>query len=48
MCRWSENREKRSYGGSLCSRGFPRSEIERLVAENAVWLLRSWHEYFGA
>jgi len=22
--------------------------IERLVAENAVFLLRAWHEYFGA
>jgi hypothetical protein len=32
------------------SRGFGRAEIgriERLVAENAVLLLRSWHEYFG-
>jgi hypothetical protein len=32
------------------SRGFGRSEIvriERLVAENATLLLRSWHEYFG-
>ena len=32
------------------SRGFVRAEIgriERLVAENAASLLRSWHEYFG-
>ncbi len=32
------------------SRGFGRAEIgriERLVAENVVLLLRSWHEYFG-
>jgi hypothetical protein len=32
------------------SRGFGRAEIgrvERLVAENIVFLLRSWHEYFG-
>jgi hypothetical protein len=32
------------------SRGFGRAEIgriERLVAENAAFLLRSWHEYFG-
>jgi hypothetical protein len=32
------------------SRGFGRTEIariERLVAENAAILLRSWHEYFG-
>ena len=32
------------------SRGFGRSEIgriEKLVAENAAFLLRSWHEYFG-
>jgi hypothetical protein len=32
------------------SRGFSRLEIgrmERLVAENAAFLLRSWHEYFG-
>jgi Domain of unknown function (DUF4160) len=30
--------------------GFGRAEIvriERLVAENATFLLRSWHEYFG-
>jgi hypothetical protein len=32
------------------SSGFSRAElgrIERLVAEDAVCLLRSWHEYFG-
>jgi hypothetical protein len=32
------------------SSGFGRSEIariERLVAEHAALLLRSWHEYFG-
>jgi len=32
------------------SRGFSRAEIgriERLVTENAVNLLRAWHEYFG-
>ena len=32
------------------SRGFGRAEIgrvERLVAENAAFLLRAWHEYFG-
>jgi hypothetical protein len=32
------------------SRGFGRAElgrIESLVAENAAFLLRSWHEYFG-
>jgi hypothetical protein len=32
------------------SRGFGRAEIgsiEKLVAENAAFLLRSWHEYFG-
>jgi hypothetical protein len=32
------------------SRGFGRAEIgriEKLVAENAAILLRSWHEYFG-
>ena len=32
------------------SRGFGRTEIariERLVAEKAAILLRSWHEYFG-
>jgi len=32
------------------SRGFGRPEIgriEKLVAENAALLLRSWHEYFG-
>ena len=32
------------------SSGFSRAElgrIERLVAEDAVFLLRSWHEYFG-
>lgn len=32
------------------SRGFGREEIlriERMVAENAIFLLRSWHEYFG-
>lgn len=32
------------------SRGFGRAEIlriEKLVAENAVLLLRSWHDYFG-
>jgi hypothetical protein len=32
------------------SRGFDRSEIqqlERLVAEEAAFLLRAWHEYFG-
>jgi hypothetical protein len=31
------------------SRGFGRAElvrIERLVAENAAFLLRSWHDYF--
>lgn len=33
------------------SRGFGRAEIgsiEKLVAENAALLLRSWHEYFGS
>ena len=33
------------------SYGFGRAElgsIERLVAENAAALLRSWHEYFGS
>jgi hypothetical protein len=33
------------------SRGFGRAEIGRiqdLVAENAVYLLRSWYEYFGS
>ena len=32
------------------SKGFSRAEIvriERLVADNAVILLRGWHEYFG-
>lgn len=32
------------------SRGFSRLEIGRivrLVTENAAFLLRSWHEYFG-
>jgi hypothetical protein len=32
------------------SRGFGRAEIqrlERLAADNAVGLLRSWNEYFG-
>lgn len=32
------------------SRGFGRVEIgniQRLVEENAAFLLRSWHEYFG-
>ncbi len=32
------------------SRGFGRTEIgrvEKLVAENAALLLRSWYEYFG-
>lgn len=32
------------------SNGFSRSEIgriEKLVAENAVFLLRAWHDYFG-
>ena len=32
------------------SHGFGRVEIgriERLVTENAEFLLRSWHEYFG-
>jgi hypothetical protein len=32
------------------SHGFGRAEIgriERLVAQNAVFLLRAWHEYFG-
>ena len=32
------------------SRGFGRAEIrqiERLVAEKAAFLLRTWHEYFG-
>ena len=32
------------------SRGFTRAEIgriERLVAENAAFVMRSWHEYFG-
>jgi hypothetical protein len=32
------------------SRGFGRAEIlriERLVAKNATFLLRSWYEYFG-
>jgi hypothetical protein len=32
------------------SRGFGRTEIRRiesLVAENAAFLLRVWHEYFG-
>jgi hypothetical protein len=33
------------------SRGFGRGEIgiiEKLVAENAAFLLRAWHEYFGS
>ena len=32
------------------SRGFNRAEIrriERLVADNAAFLLRAWYEYFG-
>ena len=53
-CMWSGKRERRSFGWNPDrldkSRGFGRVEIgriERVVAENAALLLRSWHEYFG-